>query len=208
MIRKDRESSNGKKTGGEVLMCIKEKFCVEEDVCYLKYPTDAIAVTMKRQFMKAPKIIALYRPPSTSESVFLTTLEQQLSYSQNLESYILGDYNSNIESTNTQIVHFKTLKKQYGFEKLINHKTRITSASATTIDLILANNRDKVVKSGVLPCSASDHELIFRIRKHKTKRIKNNSEQKIVTCRPVSSTKAVDKTKEILKSAPWWALDN
>ena len=48
-----------------------------------------------------------------------------------------------------------------GLHQLINEPTRITEKSSTTIDLIFANEPDKIVCSRVSHVGNSDHSLIY-----------------------------------------------
>ena len=52
-------------------------------------------------------------------------------------------------------------------KQLGNKHTCVTDSSATTIDLILVSDDDKVFQSGVLPVGISDHYIIFCTRKVK-----------------------------------------
>ena len=44
---------------------------------------------------------------------------------------------------------------------MIKQPTRITKTSATLINVILASNTDLIKAAGVLPCSISDHDLVY-----------------------------------------------
>ena len=49
----------------------------------------------------------------------------------------------------------------YQVTQLIKTPTHVTSNSSTLIDLALAIDVEKIVASGVLQCSTSDHSLIY-----------------------------------------------
>ena len=51
------------------------------------------------------------------------------------------------------------------FSQLIKEPTRVTDKSRTLIDVILVNNEHRIVDSGVVPVSLSDHFLIFCVLK-------------------------------------------
>ena len=53
----------------------------------------------------------------------------------------------------------------HSLEQLIKSPTRITESSETTIDLIFVNNNHRIVDSGVVHCSISDHSLVYCILK-------------------------------------------
>jgi hypothetical protein len=50
-------------------------------------------------------------------------------------------------------------------DQLINEPTRVTTTSASLIDLILTNKPENISQSGVVHLGISDHSLIFAIRK-------------------------------------------
>ena len=52
----------------------------------------------------------------------------------------------------------------YHLNQLIKSPTRITDRTSSIKDLVLTYDRDKIVSSGVLTSSISDHSLIFVIR--------------------------------------------
>ena len=53
----------------------------------------------------------------------------------------------------------------YQLNQLIKSPTRITEHSSTLIDLALVTYTEKIIESGVVQCSISDHSLIFLIRR-------------------------------------------
>ena len=67
----------------------------------------------------------------------------------------------------------KQLFNIYQLNQLIKFPTRITDSTSSIIDLVLTNGRDKIVSSGDLTCSISDHLLIFVIRRAKNVNCKN-----------------------------------
>ena len=59
------------------------------------------------------------------------------------------------------------LLNMYQFDQLIKEPTHISEHSSTTIDLAFTNDAEKIIKSGVLQCSISNHSLIFLTRRAK-----------------------------------------
>ena len=55
--------------------------------------------------------------------------------------------------------------KNTNFEQMIKEHTRITKDSRTLIDVILTNNPQRIVSSGVNHIAISDHNLIYAIKK-------------------------------------------
>jgi hypothetical protein len=56
------------------------------------------------------------------------------------------------------------LLSAYQLTQLIKSPTRITEHSSTLIDLAVVTDTEKIIESGVVQCSISDHSLIFLIR--------------------------------------------
>ena len=86
---------------------------------------------------------------------------------ENLEFFILGDLNVNldqsIESSNKNTLN--GIFDIYGLDQLIQEPTRVTESSSSLIDLCLTNSLTTVVDSGVIHLSISDHSLIYVVRK-------------------------------------------
>ena len=51
----------------------------------------------------------------------------------------------------------------YNLKNLIASPTRITKTSKTLLDLILTNNKKRILSSGVVDVQISDHSLVFTI---------------------------------------------
>ena len=62
---------------------------------------------------------------------------------------------------------FVNLCRSASLTQLIQSPTRVTSSSATIIDLILVTDQERIVNSGVAKSSISDHDIIFLTRKIK-----------------------------------------
>jgi hypothetical protein len=51
----------------------------------------------------------------------------------------------------------------FNLHQIISDPTRLTKNTATLLDVILVNNRDIVIDSGVMPCDpiTTDHEAVY-----------------------------------------------
>jgi len=67
----------------------------------------------------------------------------------------------------------------------------------------MTNNPSNNVKSGVITCSLSDHDMVYTIRRIKQKRSKSVVSKLVRSFRNVNWTD-MDRT---LKNAPWWCLE-
>ena len=65
----------------------------------------------------------------------------------------------------------------YSLEQLISVPTRITKITTTLIDHVLTNSPHKIIQSGVIKMSLSDHELIYCMRK--TTKLKSNKHNEL-----------------------------
>ena len=60
----------------------------------------------------------------------------------------------------------------FNLTQIIRKATRVTENSATLIDVILASNTNMVLNANVMPCSISDHDLVYvqlRLKKDRLK---------------------------------------
>jgi len=106
----------------------------------------------------------VYRPPNQLN--FLSNFSDKLSsiFGTNFqEIYILGDIN--IDKKSPLAKQYKEICCLHGLKQLINSPTRITVNTATILDHILTNSKEKVTDSGVIDISLSDHQMIFFTRK-------------------------------------------
>ena len=97
--------------------------------------------------------------------------------------HILGDLNFDLlkKEETYYIKKYKEFYSMYGFKQLIDKPTRITENSASLLDHVLTNSKDRVSQSGVINIGLSDHQLVYCTRKitrekyHKHKNIKIRS---------------------------------
>ncbi len=112
------------------------------------------------QSNKYPAVIigCVYRHPKASidSYEYLQDVFRQLCISKK-NFYILGDFNCDLLVKGRKLSSIlKTLK----LVQIIDVPTRITSTSATLLDLIITNNRDSILAKSVVPQLISDHDLI------------------------------------------------
>lgn len=133
---------------------------------------------------------------------FLKSFEIELSNSKHQESYYISDLNIDFLKTSNTLYELNTLINNYGYEQIIKTPTRSCETSETLIDLIITNGSKLCVKSGVLSCSISDHDIVYTLRKLKAKCNRRN------VTKEIRSFKNVDwkSFKKSLASAPWWCL--
>lgn len=111
--------------------------------------------------------------------------------------------------TNLLLIKRSNLKQKlnafamnYDLHQIINTHTRVTEASQTTIDLIFVNNDHRVVQSGLLESSMSDHSSIFCVIKGGVPKLPPREFE-------YRSFKTYDKDAFVndLKQVPWHSVD-
>lgn len=90
------------------------------------------------------------------------------------------------------------LFKAYQFIQLISDPTRIVERSSTLIDLIFTTDSEKIVDSGVIECSISDHSLVYIVRKAKAP----SGPIKTINCRSYTKTIRLKISLEICMKHP------
>lgn len=106
----------------------------------------------------------IYRQPSYSYSIFINELESTLieiiPYYDKI--ILVGDINIDMLSNSYASSTFNNMLQSMGFSQIIDSPTRITSCTATLIDVVCASDLDIVHSSGVLSVHGlSDHELVY-----------------------------------------------
>jgi len=79
---------------------------------------------------------------------------------------LLGDFNCDRMEPNKPPMDgwdLSDLLDIYNLKNLITSPTRITKTRKTLLDLILTNNKKRILSSGVVDVQISDHSLVFTI---------------------------------------------
>ena len=120
---------------------------------------------------KRPLFARFIKPPNTDFEAFKASLVNALKQtaSEGVETLILGDFYCDMLSKRLPKISKELLQlfNVYQFNQLIKAPTHTTKHSFTTIDVAFATDIEKIIKSGVLQCSVSDHLLIFLTRRVK-----------------------------------------
>ena len=113
----------------------------------------------------------IYKPPIMDSDKFLSSLEQdvliKLSDEASKDIIIMGDFNANVVAPKLckyakKLIHATQL---YGLNQLINKPTRVTEHTSSAIDLVFVNNSHRICSYGVQEFSASDHSIVFAVKK-------------------------------------------
>ena len=166
VARKDR-SNPLKSSGGGVIFYVRENipFIVRPDLT--TNTSEHLWIEITRQKCKPLLVASVYRPPNLDVDELIHSLNE--SFSAIMERFltmILGDFNVDQLSRNNSN---KTLLASFAIEnnlkQIISEPTRITQTSRTLIDLIYVNDSPRIVQSGVVHSTLSDHSLTFCIMK-------------------------------------------
>ena len=168
-IRRDRIVN---KTGyGGVAVYVREglPFRVRHDID--SGDNECLWIELNRTKCRPTLICCAYRAPEANFSEFISNLYNGMS-SINLDKcdlVLLGDLNVNMlpHSNCSKKDKQELLKflRTLDFSQLIKDLSRVTDKSRTLIDVILVNNKHRIVDSGVVPVTLSDHFLIFCVLK-------------------------------------------
>ena len=121
----------------------------------------------------------IYRPPTSSNILFLEYYNKILDFIGNEKCYIVGDFNLDLlkYEINSHVRSYVDLSMEFSFRPLIYRPTRISSQTATIIDHIWSNNLDGTINTGILMNDCSDHLAPFCwIQDPPDSAINNNSE--------------------------------
>ena len=163
LFRRDRN-----RQGGGVCLYIRSDLAFNPRDDLLCDDLEALWIELLLPMTKPFIIGTVYRPPKQTD--FYTTLENVFLNNHGLnhsETYILGDFNTDVSLCSTGVLQssLKSFMHMSNFKQLIQDFTRISNTSSSVIDLILVSDCDKVVQSGVLKTSLSDHFAIYCTRK-------------------------------------------
>ena len=119
--------------------------------------------------------MGIYRPPTSikvPKTVWTYELGSLLEAITSLPGnyFLLGDYNAP-DKPPKDGRSLLDLPDIYNLHNLISSSTRITKTSITLLDLVITNNKIKVLTSGVVHVQLSDHSLVYAfLRKTAPKR--------------------------------------
>ena len=113
-------------------------------------------------------LAGIYKPPNILKSQWKFELSSIFDAATTISNdvILLGDFNCDMIEPNKPPMDGRDLCDLldiYNLENLIKSPTRITKTSKTLLDLILTNNKKRVLSSGVVDVQISDHFLVFTI---------------------------------------------
>ncbi len=172
LIRSDRTRESGKLTGGGLIIYYKKELnvtCLEElTICTPNIETLWVKLQLKQS---RPQYIGLvYRPPdgdvdSATEILMnqITAIRARGNGDIMLTGDINVDWNKQRESRTKKLIDFYKIS---GLKNLINGVTCHNSENESCIDHIAVNREEMFELHGIIGLNASDHNLVYAVRKH------------------------------------------
>lgn len=146
--------------GGGVCLFVKNIFTVTPFLMNVARPAGVEDVWVTIQCRKLPSIVigCLYRHPKALTTTYDYIREVfNMLWLTKKNFYVLGDFNDDFLSFNGNLKKIVSSCKLF---QVIEKPTRVTSHSATLIDVIITNKRESVISSDVVPCPIADHDLV------------------------------------------------
>ena len=109
-------------------------------------------------------IAVMYRPPDDRD--FYQEFERQVEIVREKRNhlFIMGDLNSDlVKKKDGGGKNLKSAISGYNLKNVIKKATRLTETTETLIDVIVVNNEEKIMKSGVIDTGIADHRMIYAL---------------------------------------------
>ena len=162
IIRRDRDDSQ---RGGGTAIFYSTKFMARQRLDLFVQDIETVWLELTLPNRKKILICSLYKPPNANFDAFKASLVNVLEQlaSEGVETLVFGDFHCDMLPKRLPKIskELMQLLNMYQFDQLIKQPTHISVHSSTTIDLAFTYDAEKIIKSGVLQCSISDHSLIF-----------------------------------------------
>ena len=161
------------KKGGGLAVYVKEEIHVDcITLSHLNKSNEDIEIqclTLRPPSQKKFLLLNVYRPPSGNFQTFsdsLTEVMDQIVLNNNLEIFIMGDFNIDLSDPENQnaIALIEGLQN-FGLFQKINTPTRhAKNSTSSLIDHIYTNSKT-ITESGNITLNISDHDLVYIVRK-------------------------------------------
>ncbi len=132
---------------------------------------ECLWIELNRSKCRPVIICCAYRAPEADFGTFISNLYNGFSNIDldKCDFVLLGDLNVNMlansKGSKKEKQELLNFTRTMDLSQLIKEPTRLTDKSRTLIDVILVNNEHRIIDSGVVPFSLSDHYLIYCVLK-------------------------------------------
>lgn len=146
------------KRGGGIAIYLKDNL-----QCQIMDDFTRMNENVESLFVKVSNTIvaALYRPPSGNMQEFMYSIENAFCVLGSKPFIILGDVNIDTISNEPHAREFRDVIHQYACYNMITLPTRITTDTATSLDVCLTNIESNNITAGAILYDISDHLPIF-----------------------------------------------
>ncbi len=120
----------------------------------------------------------------------------------NNEVMIMGDFNVNLNVCDSKQEKLQDIMDAFCLEQLIEEPTRVTKKSSTLIDHVYVSAPHKILSSGVLKLSLSDHFAVWAVHHNKCPVENKNKSHKVIEFRKMTNFNIQEFTQD-LKQVPW-----
>ena len=162
ILRSDRD-----RNGGGVCICVRRFLPYYHRDDLVQKDLESICVEIRKPNSRPFIISTIYRPPSATVDIF-SKIESLISTidTEDKEIYVLGDLNCNLlDTTNFAAKKLASITELYQLIQVVDKPTPITEFSASLLDICITSAPEKIVFSDVIHTGASDHSLIYVVRK-------------------------------------------
>ena len=195
--------------GGGVSLFIHNsiQFKCIESLSILNENLECIFIEIETIRKKPIMVGAIYRPPNTNISSFISDHLNPVLMNNSLQSkhcYIVGDFNINLLNQSSHLLTSQFIDTMFSFSflPLINRPTRIAQTSSTLIDNIFTNSPpEHHIISGILMTDISDHLPTFHISKHTALSICHPAQSPIT--KPMINTHSLTSLSRALMVQNW-----
>ena len=161
---------------------------VRSDICFIRvielkglssnrwstFKTESIVLKVKLSKFWIT-VVGIYRPPSIVRSQWTRELSVLFEAVSSLTKtvFLAGDLNANLLAPDKQHRVSRALLDLldiFNLDCLIMEPTRKTKTTETMLDLILTNDKRKVLTSGVVDTQLSDHSLVYTVLRSSAQR--------------------------------------
>ena len=158
------------KRGGGHLLYIRNDCIFSQIKLNVDFPahTECFCFKIKVPHVKPFLFISVYCPPKVNKNSFLDSLEFALEHFNNYNlEILLGDLNINLLVNDGNIKRCSNFSRHFRLTQKIREPTRISATSQTLLDHLYTSNETDICLAGCLPVTASDHFLIYGVKKFK-----------------------------------------
>ena len=164
-FRKDRN-----RNGGSCAVFVKNKWPSKRRIDLEVDSLEMVCVEICPDKAKNTIFTVMYKPPIMKHDEFVEGFEKNLTKladEMNKDITTMGDFNANVIAPKLCKYSRKLMQisSLHCLNQLIKEPTRVTEHTSTAIDLIFVNNAHRFVSHDVQNFGASDHSIIFAIKK-------------------------------------------